>query len=190
MAQRPSPTRTFLFRCPAISHTILAKRSGVECRAGGTGAESGVSHRMVASVFTGDFGKHVRHPHRKRKVMRNHEQAQWPAPTRGLYPLHLVSRINFKSTEGRGGLPLHGILCSGIQPFSTPSWQSAAGWNVEWVVRVTTPSFSYNLVKDYCYRLWPKACLFKVVWAFVAQIGMPSVAIVPSLDTLKDVLCC
>ena len=32
------------------------------------------------------------------------------------------------------------------------------------------------------------ACLFKVLQAFVAQIGMPLVAIVPSLDPLKDIL--
>jgi hypothetical protein len=40
-------------------------RRGVECRAGGTGAESGGSHQRIRSVFTGDFGKPARHPPRK-----------------------------------------------------------------------------------------------------------------------------
>ena len=40
-------------------------RRGVECRAGGTGAESGGSHQSIRSVFTGNFGKHVRHLPRK-----------------------------------------------------------------------------------------------------------------------------
>ena len=81
-AQRPSPTRNCVFRYPAIFHASLEARSGVECRAGGTGAESGVSHRMVATVFTGDFGTNARHPPRKRKVMRNRGRAQRPSPTR------------------------------------------------------------------------------------------------------------
>ncbi len=40
-------------------------RRGVECRAGGTGAESGGSHQSIRSVFTGDFGKPVSHLPRK-----------------------------------------------------------------------------------------------------------------------------
>ncbi len=79
----PALTRNCVFRHSPISHTSLASRSGVECRVGGTGAESGAGHQMVALVFTGDFGKHARHPPRKRKVMRNRGQAQRPAPTNG-----------------------------------------------------------------------------------------------------------
>ena len=52
------------------------------------------------------------------------------------------------------------------------------------------PVFRTTWLSGYCYWLWPKACLFKVVRAFVPQIGMPSVAIVPSLDPSKDVLYC
>ena len=52
------------------------------------------------------------------------------------------------------------------------------------------PVFRTTWLSGYCYRLWPKACLFIIVRAFVAQIGMPSVAIVPSLDPSKDVLYC
>ncbi len=40
-------------------------RRGVECRAGGTGAESGGSHQSIRSLFSGDFGKPVRHLPRK-----------------------------------------------------------------------------------------------------------------------------
>ena len=52
------------------------------------------------------------------------------------------------------------------------------------------PVFRTTWLSGYCYRLWPKACLFIIVRALVPQIGMPSVAIVPSLDPSKDVLYC
>ena len=52
------------------------------------------------------------------------------------------------------------------------------------------PVFRTTQLSGCCYWVWSKACLFKVDRAFVSQIGMPSVAIVPSLNPLKDVLYC
>ena len=52
------------------------------------------------------------------------------------------------------------------------------------------PVFRTTWLGGYCYRLLMKACFFKVVWALVTQIGMPLVAIVPSVYPLKNVLYC
>lgn len=50
------------------------------------------------------------------------------------------------------------------------------------------PVFRTTWLSGYCYRLLMNACSFKVVRALVTQMGMPLLAIVPSVRPLKDVL--
>ncbi len=61
-------------------HISRTARSVVECRVGGTGAESGTIHRVVLPVCTGDFGKPTRHPPRKRGYRPMRRYRQWPTP--------------------------------------------------------------------------------------------------------------
>ncbi len=61
--QRNIPFSRFRSDQPPIN---VPMRSGVECRAGGTGAKSETRHQCKRQVFTGDFGKHARHPPRER----------------------------------------------------------------------------------------------------------------------------